>query len=71
MRPSERRTKKVKKKTPGGRVSHRAGPKLVKARACGFCGKPIGGNRVNRPNDHLCTSCSRKLIGRRVMKHDN
>lgn len=69
MRPSDRRRKKVRKRTPGGRVSHRAPPKKPGSQKCAFCGAEIGGKRVNRSHPNLCVKCARQVAKKKVMAH--
>ncbi|HDR53641.1 MAG TPA: hypothetical protein ENN60_03165 [archaeon] len=67
MRPSEKRVKKLKVPTPGGRVSYRAPSKpKTGTRSCAYCGASLGGHRVARAHPNLCTVCSRKMQKEKV-----
>jgi len=70
MRPAERRVKKIKVRTPGGRVACRAPAKKRKPKAGGFSGKEVFGRRTNRAHKNLTSQVSRKLLRQKVKVYD-
>lgn len=49
MRPSLRKAKLKKVRTPGGRIAYHKVEKKTSYPACGICGKPLGGVPRVRP----------------------